>query len=520
MFRVGVFIFILPLFYFEGVAQSQSEDESEIAKLYNQLDSVREIKDIDNEFSILTTLIYSLSNDGKRVRAKELGDRALELLPLIEDNVAKKNLYNALGVASSNAESRYGARDEAVTYYYKGLEIPTNKPVDDFWLYFGLGRTYWFKTRSEVYLEQPYKNSYDSSLHYFNLAKSVADSTISYSSILDLLTWEGRLSFFSEEKENIKIAYLESKKYLKDTAEMSMTSKIMLLDMLYSATLRYNEMDSVLELRRAINHYNQILRKEEREELINDLDRKYELDIKVSELDQTINQLSARNRTVILVALLFLFSSAIAFYLRNLLQKNKRLAQRNELLVREQNHRVKNNLQMISSLLSLQAGKTQDEVSKAALKQSQGRIQAIALLNRSLYDKEEIGDIDLKVYISELITEVINSITDAEVKYQLDIDDIKLDLEKTTSLGLIINELIVNSVKYVKKSVTEFSLSIKEQSGKFSLEYIDNGENFDLLAYQNSKSFGKKLVELQAKQLKGQSNVSDDSQFRFNLNFV
>ncbi|WP_421977092.1 sensor histidine kinase [Roseivirga seohaensis] len=518
MFRIVVFISILSLFYYEGIAQFG--DGSEIAKLYHELDSVRKIKDIDSEFSILTTLIYSLSNDGKRERAQELGERALELLPLIEDSFAKKNLYDALGVASSNAESRYGARDEAVSYYYRGLEITTNKPVDDFWLYFGIGRTYWFKTRSDVYLGQPYRSSYDSSLHYFNLAKSVADSTISYSSILDLLTWEGRLSFFSEDKEDIKTAYLESKKYLKDTAEMSMTSKIMLLDMLYAATLRYNEMDSTLELRRAISHYNQILRKEEREELINELDRKYELDIKESELDQTINQLSARNRTVILVALLFLFSSAIAFYLRNLLQKNKRLAQRNELLVREQNHRVKNNLQMISSLLSLQAGKAQDEVSKDALKQSQGRIQAIALLNRSLYDQEEIGDIDLKIYISELITEVINSITDTEVKYQLDIDNIKLNLEKTTSLGLIINELIVNSVKYVKQSVTEFSLSIKAQSGKFSLEYADNGESFDLQAYQNSKSFGKKLVELQAKQLRGQSKVSEDSQFRFNLNFV
>lgn len=219
---------------------------------------------------------------------------------------------------------------------------------------------------------------------------------------------------------------------------------------------------------------------------------------------------------VIIIALIVL-GSAIYFVLLN--SRNKKLRMRNELLVREQNHRVKNNLQMISSLLSLQAGKAQDEVSKDALKQSQGRIQAIALLNRSLYDQEEIGDIDLKVYISELITEVINSITDTEVKYQLDIDNIKLDLEKTTSLGLIINELIVNSVKYVMQSVTEFSLSIKVQSGKFSLEYTDNGENFDLHAYQNSKSFGKKLVELQAKQLKGKSKISNDSQFRYQLNF-
>ncbi|KOF03809.1 hypothetical protein OB69_04425 [Roseivirga seohaensis subsp. aquiponti] len=260
--------------------------------------------------------------------------------------------------------------------------------------------------------------------------------------------------------------------------------------------------------------------------MLQEAQSEYEIDQRENQLNQQEELLAAQQTIItkntnllilVIIIALIVLGSAIYFVLLN--SRNKKLRMRNELLVREQNHRVKNNLQMISSLLSLQAGKAQDEISKYALKQSQGRIQAIALLNRSLYDQEEIGDIDLKVYISELITEVINSITDTEVKYQLDIDDIKLDLEKTTSLGLIINELIVNSVKYVQQSVTEFSLSIKAQSGKFSLEYTDNGENFDLQAYQNSKSFGKKLVELQAKQLKGKSKISNDSQFRYQLNF-
>ena len=217
---------------------------------------------------------------------------------------------------------------------------------------------------------------------------------------------------------------------------------------------------------------------------------------------------------VIVIAVIVL-SSAIYFVLLN--SRNKKLRMRNELLVREQNHRVKNNLQMISSLLSLQAGKTQDESSKEALRQSQGRIQAIALLNRSLYDQKEIGDVDLKGYVQELVEEVINSITDSAVEYQLDIDDIQLDLEKTTSLGLIINELIVNSVKHVHQPVTEFRLGIKQRTNLFLFEYSDNGRSFDLNEYQKSKSFGRKLIDLQAQQLKGQSKVESNGGFSFTL---
>ena len=200
-------------------------------------------------------------------------------------------------------------------------------------------------------------------------------------------------------------------------------------------------------------------------------------------------------------------------------RKMKVLSVNNELLVREQNHRVKNNLQMIASLLSLQAGKTQDESSREALRQSQGRIQAIALLNRSIYDQKEIGDVDLRVYVQDLVEEVINSITDSAVEYQLDIDDIQLDLEKTTSLGLIINELIVNSVKHGKESEVLFNLRIKKSSNQFLLEYSDNGEKFDLNEYENSKSFGKKLIQLQTQQLKGRSKVESKDGFSFILYF-
>lgn len=249
------------------------------------------------------------------------------------------------------------------------------------------------------------------------------------------------------------------------------------------------------------------------------LDKQIELNEVAEQGLKQAGMLQVSRKTIIGLLLLLVIVIMVTYYFIRNSKRLRYLSDYNDLLLREQNHRVKNNLQMVASLLSLQAGKTKDESSREALRQSQGRIQAIALLNRSLYDQKEIGDVDLKGYVQELVEEVINSITDSAVEYQLDIDDIQLDLEKTTSLGLIINELIVNSVKHGKRSELLFNLRIKKSTNQFLLEYSDNGEEFDLNEYENSKSFGKKLIQLQTQQLKGRSKVESKDGFSFILYF-
>lgn len=211
--------------------------------------------------------------------------------------------------------------------------------------------------------------------------------------------------------------------------------------------------------------------------------------------------------------------ASLVYYFVFVSKKMRLLSERNELLVREQNHRVKNNLQMINSLLSLQAGRLKDEQGKKVLQQSQSRIQVISLLNRSLYEQEDISNVDLKNYIVGLVKEVINSVTDDKVNAIVNVADIELNVDKATSLGLIINELIVNSVKHSKAGQADFKLLIQQQKGQIELHYKDNNKGFDLEQYRRSRSFGKRLIELQAKQIKGQLEIEDTDQFELLLAF-
>ena len=489
--------------YYSNLKQSRASVRSYLDAL-NYIGDSKEYTELKARLYNDIAIVYTQSGNIKK--AKNL---LLEGLDDVENNRIKDNWMVNLGNIYQDLE-----KFDSAKYFYIESLILKREEKDS------VGIALVFHNLGEAHLQ----------LNTLSIAKQYLDSAIFLKRLYqtgDSYSTQNNLAWYYikvEQYDSAKRELVEVGSQLENNMREQEVLKYYFLKRLlakeqkdYSTYILYDELHDSLSSK---------IFEEERLQL-QEMQAEFDINQRDDRIGQQEELLAAQETIIIkntnllilvIIITIIVFVSAIYFVLLN--SRNKKLRMRNELLVREQNHRVKNNLQMISSLLSLQAGKAQDQVSKDALKQSQGRIQAIALLNRSLYDQEEIGDIDLKVYISELITEVINSITDTEVKYQLDIDDIKLDLEKTTSLGLIINELIVNSVKYVQQSVTEFSLSIKEQSGKFSLEYADNGENFDLQAYQNSKSFGKKLVELQAKQLKGKSKISANSQFKYQLIFA
>lgn len=235
--------------------------------------------------------------------------------------------------------------------------------------------------------------------------------------------------------------------------------------------------------------------------------------------EQQAVALRRRNANILMgVGLVFL--AGLVYYFFYVSRKMQALSARNELLVREQNHRVKNNLQMINSLLSLQAGRLKDEQSKDVLKRSQTRIQAISLLNRSLYEQQDISHVNLKDYIEELTHDVINSVTDQEVDSTVIIDTIEINIDKATSLGLIINELVVNSIKHAFNNQPGFDLSLKYGEKGLLLHYKDHNEDFVLAEYKGSRSFGKRLIELQSRQLKGELEIFDQSHFELKLVFT
>ncbi|HIA05694.1 MAG TPA: hypothetical protein EYN71_03120 [Flavobacteriales bacterium] len=214
---------------------------------------------------------------------------------------------------------------------------------------------------------------------------------------------------------------------------------------------------------------------------------------------------------------------------KELEEKNKLLEEsvkQKETLLREVHHRVQNNLQLISSLLNLQAKNVDNEAVSKILQNSQSRIGTMALLHEKLYSSEDIGNVPVQDYVENLCQAVADAYeTDScKVKYRIDLDQISCGIDTSVPLGLILNEIITNSYKYAFKDRSEGIIDIKLihlDGERHKLTIGDNGvglhEGYDIT---NSKSLGLQLVNVLTEQLGGNVNcVSTEKGTKFTITF-
>ncbi|WP_419210871.1 sensor histidine kinase [Maribacter sp. X9] len=182
-----------------------------------------------------------------------------------------------------------------------------------------------------------------------------------------------------------------------------------------------------------------------------------------------------------------------------------------ENLLKEVHHRVKNNLQTVSSLLSLQSRNTVNGSMKNLLKGTQNRVIAMAMVHEMLYMRNDISHIEYKSYVQELSEYLIRSIKgiDNKVDLKIDIPEIKLGIDTAIPLGLLINETLTNALKYgiAGDEEGEVHIALKKDDKKndeYILEIGDNGVGFpDSINYKNTKSLGLKLIHNLTRQLRG-----------------
>ncbi len=175
-------------------------------------------------------------------------------------------------------------------------------------------------------------------------------------------------------------------------------------------------------------------------------------------------------------------------------------------LLREIHHRVKNNLQFISSLLNLQARHVEDPRALDVLKEGQNRVKSMALIHQNLYQKENIASIGVKTYFEKLITSIYRSynIDENQIQFELDIESILLDVDSIVPIGLIVNELVSNALKHAfpegRSGIVKISL--REKDDALYLDVSDNGIGFEE-STENimNKSFGYKLINTFRSQL-------------------
>jgi two-component sensor histidine kinase/putative methionine-R-sulfoxide reductase with GAF domain len=185
--------------------------------------------------------------------------------------------------------------------------------------------------------------------------------------------------------------------------------------------------------------------------------------------------------------------------------------QEKEILLKEVHHRVKNNMQIITSLLSLQSLNIDDKETKNLFSNSQHRINSMALVHEMLYQTDNLSKINYSQYLRQLINNLVTLFKGKEhnITTKIDVPNIYFNMDTAIPLGILINEIITNSLKYafIQNDTGILTLKIKnlKKKHKYSLEIGDNGPGFSVNTdISDQKSLGMQLIYKLAKQIKGE----------------
>src|SRR6056297_1525842 len=214
--------------------------------------------------------------------------------------------------------------------------------------------------------------------------------------------------------------------------------------------------------------------------------------------------------TILLVLLLLLAYKAISSNSK----KNRLLQKQNdekEFLLKEIHHRVKNNLEIVSSLLSLQAAQLDDPNIVEAMQKSQQRVQSMSMIHQKLYQGKSLAAVEMKDYFINLGNYIIDSYgAKGRIRVICLMEELELDIDFAIPIGLIVNELLTNSMKYAftKNGIGEIIITLVEFESTLRLKVADNGVGRLLDVGNDGLGFGTQLIELLTKQLDGKMNLT------------
>lgn len=259
--------------------------------------------------------------------------------------------------------------------------------------------------------------------------------------------------------------------------------------------------------------------------------------LKIAQSEKKVE--SEKLKNLIFIAFIIFISLLFAlgfFHFRKSKKQNKALKEHQviignalkekELLLKEIHHRVKNNLQVISSLLNLQHNAVENEITRYVIDETQNRINAIALVHQKLYQSQNIGQIDFGSYLTELVEQqrIIyqneNAVVDCVVEAPA---NAKLHLDSAVSLGLIVSELITNAFKYAfnerENNTLTILLSILEDK-RYQLIIRDNGIGLPPeFEKGETESLGMDLVKMLTEQIDGELIIKNDNGAYFSITF-
>lgn len=199
----------------------------------------------------------------------------------------------------------------------------------------------------------------------------------------------------------------------------------------------------------------------------------------------------------------------------------KMLAEK-EILLAEVFHRVKNNMNIITSLLNLKKNMSDSPEVKSALEDCRGRVFTMALVHDTIFNKNNLTTLNFKNYVNNLVNEIANSFGDTETaEINLETEDVYLDLAYAIPCGLILNELITNAFKYAQPKNEKLQIQVKliQQKSTIELEVKDNGKGFSEEDVKNKNSLGLELIKSLSEQIGGTHHFVNNKGLIFNLKF-
>ena len=268
----------------------------------------------------------------------------------------------------------------------------------------------------------------------------------------------------------------------------------------------------------------------EADERVAKLQTEYDVALKEStiKLQETeLSQQKTRFLIILLIAIfLFLFLGVLYRTYQLNKKKNALLEKQNkekEFLLKEIHHRVKNNLETVSSLLALQSAQLSDDNAVDAMQESQSRVQSMSMIHQKLYQGTNLSTIEMKDYFNNLGDYVLDSFSkEEEVEIHYHMNELELDVDTAIPLGLIVNELLSNAMKYAfeGRDVGRIDMLLhKTSSNELHLEVKDNGVGYKSNGESKGTGFGMQLVDLLCRQLQGQMKLEQHHGTSFIFDF-
>jgi two-component sensor histidine kinase len=486
------------------------------AAMQSDLHGLQLMEELDNKLGIASALgrvSEDLMRQGQLTEALEYAKNAISIS---EENDLEGELFYALR-AAGDACIAAGNNEEAYTYYNQAYELANKLNLNS------ADKADIINCRGNAYKRQ---GKYEEALRDYKQCL-IWGTESNYPAAISTATGNlGEINLLLGNYAEALPYQLKTIKLQESTDDLSNLSE----NYRHASTIYSQLGDYKTALAYEIKSrdtYEQMLSKES-DMAVSELKTKYETEKKEATIKIQQQELAQRNLILALsVGVGVLLTGLLFFLFRSYKQRtaaNKLLSAKNaenELLLKEIHHRVKNNLEVVSGLLFLQSTQVEDEKVKDAMLEGQNRVKSIGILHRKLYQGDNLGAVDMKDYFLNLSENILDTFGASDrVNIQCAMDQLDLDIDRAVPLGLIVNELLTNTMKYAFPDgrTGNVRISLKQEAqNNWHLEVEDDGVGKENVV--QGSGFGRQLIALLTTQLNGtmREEISNGTKFLFDF---